>query len=234
MTATRMTIAVASAAILVFSTALADAGSKGKRGGGLGGLSKGISKSVSGLSKGLSGSRSASNNSSRSGTSRRSGTSVDVGVASVGLGSRNRSGVNASVKTPLLNGTSVNASVLNGRSVANVNARTGTLNTQANVGVLNQRGVAQASVSTGLLNTRANVSVLSNNQIANLGVSIGGGSGPGAGNGPGTGTRPPGGVLGSMSDGQIAALKVRCQDILGSPGRYDAQLVALCRILRSI
>jgi hypothetical protein len=149
-------------------------------------------------------------------------------------------GITVKVNTNLLGGTNVKANVLSKKGLANVKASTGLLDTKAKVGVLNKNGVASAKVSVGSLNTTVKANVLSGHELANLGVSIGGGGKGGkgghdgnGGNG-GNGGTVNGGVLGGMNDAEIAALKVRCVDILNRPGRYDRDLVALCSILQQI
>jgi hypothetical protein len=206
-------ITVASAFILAFaSPQLAAAG--------------GLSDTVSGVSDSLSGGGSHSGSSSQSASSSHSGHSSH---------GNSGGGINVKVKTNLLGGTQVKADALSKKGVANVKASTGLLDTRAKAGVLNKNGVASAKVSIGSLNTRAHVNVLSNNDLANLGVSIGGGSDKGShSGGNGKPVVTGGGVLGNLSDAEVAALQVRCVDILKRPARYDAQLVALCSILQQI
>lgn len=206
-------ITVASAFVLAFASPhLAAAG--------------GLSDTVSGVSDSLSGGDSHSGSSSQSDGSYSDHSSYgDSG-----------GGIKVKVKTHLLGGTQVKADALSKEGVANVKASTGLLDTRAKAGVLNKDGVASAKVSIGSLNTRAHVNVLSNDNLANLGVSIGGESGKGSHHSGGNGkpVATGGGVLGNLSDAEIAALQVRCVDILKRPARFDAQLVALCSILQQI
>jgi hypothetical protein len=67
------------------------------------------------------------------------------------------------------------------------------------------------------------------------------GTGPGTAPGTTPGTTPPGGftpeqvqaALANLSDEDVAALKLKCKDILANPGGFDAAAVGLCNVLAS-
>jgi len=71
--------------------------------------------------------------------------------------------------------------------------------------------------------------------LAGAAVQLGGildGVGPGGGGGLTPGAVD--GAISGLSAGQIQALKLQCAEILGSPRRFDPELVALCSILRKL
>jgi hypothetical protein len=137
--------------------------------------------------------------------------------------------------TLLLGAASIPASALDvgigggGGSVASVSS--------GNVGGTNT-GV---SIGTG---PGSLVSLGSDGSTSAAGVNLGGltnsvtgltGNVGGLGLGGGTTITPAkvGVQFAGMSGGQQARLRVRCANILGSPGAFDAELVALCRIIAS-
>jgi hypothetical protein len=155
---------------------------------------------------------------------------LDVGGAHVSAGSGSDGGTSAGAGT---GGTSAGATVGGGSNIGSATVGTGT-----------NRGTVRIGTTSGSL-----VDLNSAGGQTNGSVNLGFG---GAANGPlngvtGTvggvldgipgGAVTPGAVGGAVSNltsGQIQALKLQCGEILSNPGRFDAELVALCSILRKL
>jgi hypothetical protein len=130
-----------------------------------------------------------------------------------------------------------------GGNVASVSSgNTANTNTKGTVST-NPGSLLSATSANGQTNAAVNLGSLTNgiNGVTNGGglpglgtvppvsVDIGGG-GAGAGGG-GLNTGAVTAQLSNMGGGQAAALRIRCASIMASPGAFDAQLVALCRII---
>jgi hypothetical protein len=158
---------------------------------------------------------------------------VSVGGARVSAGSGSGGGTSAGASA---GGTSANASIGGGSDIGSASIGTGSNRVNARIGT-----------SGGSL-----VDVNSNGATTNGSVNLGlGGAANGPLNGitgtlgstldgidlPGGAAIAPGavsGALAGLSAGEIQALKLQCSQILNNPRRFDAELVALCSILRRL
>lgn len=129
---------------------------------------------------------------------------------------RGSRGVNASVDVGGGRGIDADADVrVGGRDGVRANA---------NVGVGGGNGV-QAGVDVGVGG--------GNGVDADVDIGIGGGNGGTGGSGGGGSVNPDvlRNAVANMSEGQIAAYRNQCRDVLRRPQRHDRDLVALCQIV---
>jgi len=143
-----------------------------------------------------------------------------------------------------------NTKVLSPNEAATATAKSDLLNgIYAKIDVLNKDDLLQVCASVGggsgcssgteqqllgLITSR--IGLLSNTSLASLCVSVGadgcGGGIPGGVGGVVGGVRNPGATFASLSDEDKAALRIKCIDVIKRPASYEANLVAICRLIR--
>jgi hypothetical protein len=179
----------------------------------------------------------------------RGGVSASVGrtKAKVGVGT-NGSVADVDVKGPA--DTNVKATILGPSGVAKVTATSDLLDSiNARLDVLSNENLLKLCLDIGggdacnsgsrseLLGLiQSELDVLGPTSLANVCLSVGGtGCGGGAGTGgPGGGGGGGSGGLSNLSDGEIAALQTRCEDVLDRPRKYDRELIRLCRLIEDL
>ena len=104
--------------------------------------------------------------------------------------------------------------------------------TKVGVSALGPDGVASVDVRNGA--TGLSAGVLSRGQLASLGLDAD--SPPGAGSPGKEGITPAyaRAIMADLNRIERQALRLRCADVLRSPKAFDADLILLCRILKSI
>jgi len=162
---------------------------------------------------------------------------IDVHVGGVSVSALSGGGGPvASVNTGgALGGVTANASALGGGgNVATVNLGAPTDNTaHLSIGLGNGPLAAVDSNGNPLNGGSATSGVINLGGLLGIGGIGGGPGGPGVpvDNGPGA----PGGagaIVASLSAGQQAKLRANCRTVLGNPGGYTRDVVAICRLLK--
>ena len=194
----------ASAAFFLVAAPAIDPAFAGRK--GKGGLSRSVGSISKSVSKSVGGlSKGLSKSTSSLGKGLSGGSQTKSGATtSVG----GKAGVSVGLGSTLLGGTKVGVSALGPDGVASVDVRNG---------------------ATGL-----SAGVLRRGQLASLGLDAD--SPPGAGSPGKEGITPAyaRAIMADLNRIERQALRLRCADVLRSPKAFDADLILLCRILKSI
>ncbi len=167
---------------------------------------------------------------------------ISVGGTSVSGGSSGNGGTSVSVGG---GGTSTGATVGGGTNVASVGASTGGTNVGVGIGTTNgdliatntSDGNVQGNVNLGGLGAANGTVNGVTGPIGDLldGVDLGslpGGGLPGGGGAINSGGL--GGAYATLSPSDQRALKIKCRSVLSSPASFNANTVALCRLIASL
>ena len=161
-------------------------------------------------------------------------TALDLSAGGVSVSSGSSSGGGTSVST----GTGGTATLGGGSNIASVGTGAGSVsvgNTNGNLVSLNG---TDASVNLGGLGLGSGVNNTLNGVTGPLGTTF---DGVNTGGPPGTGGQPPGGggiagarvaaAFGGLSIADQQQIRLKCRAVLTSPSSFNAETVALCRLL---